>query len=55
MSGPEANAFTVLKRLECRNWIKGVALKLLVTINKKHSAETKSEKSELKRFYEIKS
>jgi hypothetical protein len=49
--GPEANAFTVLRRLECREMIKDVALKLLITINKKHDPDLNSE---MKRFLQIK-
>lgn len=52
MTGPEASSFTVIKKLQVRKLIKDVALKLIVTINRKHKTDYDSE---FRRFSKIKS
>ena len=51
MDSPESQSYTILKKLKVRQLIKDVAVKLLITINRKHSTD---ENSEYLRYSKIK-
>ena len=55
MDASESSAFVVMKRLQVKQLIKSIAAKLIVTINRKHKTDYKSEferYSEIKRLIE---
>jgi hypothetical protein len=43
LTGPQASAHTVIRRLEVRERLKGLAVQILISINRKHSKDLESE------------